>query len=91
MSASISRVGPQMIRCLAVLKGHGGQIQGRWNLSRAVGPHGSNAFGDRIVRRCIHRGWITVTEVPGKRGHLVTMTEEGYEAYRALRAAGRAL
>jgi hypothetical protein len=88
---NISRTGPRMIQCLSVLKGNGGAIQGKWNLARTVGPHGSNAFGDRTVSRCVSRGWIALVEVPGKRGYLVTMTDEGYEAYRSLQEAGRAL
>lgn len=55
------RPGQRMIWALRVLAANGGEMYGKWNLARAVGPHGSNSFGDRIVRRCVARGYIALT------------------------------
>lgn len=49
-----------MLDALNVLA-YSGPVVGKWNLARQVGPHGSDAYGDRIVMRCIRAGLIDFT------------------------------
>ncbi len=58
---------------------HSGPVVGKWNLARRVGPHGSNAYGDRIVMRCIRAGLIDFT-VDGRAVYTLTLSDVGREA-----------
>ena len=58
---------------------HSGPVVGKWNLARRVGPHGSNAYGDRIVMRCIRAGLIDFT-VDGRGVYTLTLSDVGREA-----------
>lgn len=74
-------IGPRMTQALGILKAHGGTITGKWNLARAVGPHGSNIYGDRTVMRCVARGLIALdgTGNGGRNGaYAVHLTPAGY-------------
>ena len=55
---------------------HSGPVVGKWNLARRVGPHGSNAYGDRIVMRCIRAGLIDFT-VDERGVYTLTLSDAG--------------
>ena len=74
-AARSPRIGPRMLDALNVLA-YSGPVVGKWNLARRVGPHGSNAYGDRIVMRCIRAGLIDF--VLDERGvYTLTLSDAG--------------
>ena len=50
------RPGPRTVAAVAFVAAHPGTV--KHAVAVAVGPHGSNAFGDRIVLRAIGRALI---------------------------------
>lgn len=50
------RVGPRMMQAVRYVQRHPGCS--KHEVARAVGPHGSNAFGDRTVKRAMGAGLI---------------------------------
>jgi hypothetical protein len=77
------RVGPKMRWALDILAARGGTMQGKWNLARSVGPHGSNSYGDRVVMRCVDAGLIKLSgDAWGPRGYTLTLTDAGRAALK---------
>ena len=73
------RIGPKMFAAVYTLAVRfGGSLRGKHNLAKAVGPHGSNNFGDRIVWRAICAGLIA-TETDEKGIHTLTLTDAGLD------------
>jgi len=73
------RIGPRMIQACKILLSKGGTMTGKHGLAVAVGPHGSNAFGDRIVMRCVRAGLIELSGDPHSRqGYTLTLTGRGH-------------
>jgi hypothetical protein len=59
----------------------GGTMRGKARLARAVGPNGSNYYGDRIVMRCVDAGLIELSGDPWSQGgYTLTITEKGLSA-----------
>ena len=55
------RVGPKMLQAYEYISAHRGCS--KYEVSRAVGPHGSTFYGWRIVQRCIEANMITAVRV----------------------------
>lgn len=81
------RVGPCMEHCLRLLEHRPFATQ--WELSLATGPHGSNAYGYQIVRRCVDRGLIAfdAATANGRTLGRPILTDHGREVLERLRAA----
>lgn len=71
------RIGPKMAEACWRLDSWGGACSSKHRLARAVGPHGSNAFGDRIVWRAIHAGLIDYEVHPTTGVYTLTLTDAG--------------
>lgn len=52
----MKRIGPKMREALIYVQTHPGCS--KHEVAKAVGPHGSNAFGDRVVLRTLAAGLI---------------------------------
>jgi hypothetical protein len=71
-------VGPRMRYALSILSARGGEIQGKVNLARKIGPRGSQRYGEETVQRCVSDGYIRLVgdpDAPG--GYLVVITDAG--------------
>jgi hypothetical protein len=74
------QVGPKMHSALKLLN-RNGPYPNMNQLATTVGPNGSSQFGYRIIKRCKHKGLLTVDDeheqaTPGSRGAVV-LTEKG--------------
>ena len=61
----MQRIGHKMALVIALASN--GPIA-RIDVARRVGPHGSLCCGYATVNRCIARGLVTTTTIPGRRG-----------------------
>ena len=74
-----SRLGLQMYEAVQYLHAH--PYASQWELCKAIGPHGSNAYGYRILLRCANEDKFG----PGSRPQLISrrtrtqseMTQDG--------------
>lgn len=69
------RIGPQMISAVRFVEAHPGCRQ--YEVAQAVGPHGSNGFGTRIVRRAEAAGLIRYED--GPRAYRLFATDAGLD------------
>lgn len=54
------RIGYRMRQAVEYVSRHGGAAPSRLSVARAVGPHGSTAYGYRTVNRAIRAGLLTL-------------------------------
>jgi hypothetical protein len=71
------RIGDRMHSATAYVAGHPGCS--KYEVSVAVGPHGSNSYGDRIVLRAIRAGLIENRSPEGSWFYALHVTDAGRE------------
>lgn len=86
------RVGPKMLAALAYVDHRDGVVQSMNVIAKAVGPHGSQDYGYRIVNRCKSKGLLAIDAEhdaanPHGRGAVV-LTDKGRDVLAA-REGGR--
>ena len=81
---NINRIGPAQRTVLRILVQNGGRYYGKTALAAMVGPNGSSAFGGQTIERCLHHGWIRYERTSEGRGHLVVLTDAGWQVWDQL-------
>lgn len=62
--SGVRRIGPKMLATYEYVRLHRGCSQ--YEVSKAVGPHGSNFYGWRTVQRALAANMITAVKVGGR-------------------------
>lgn len=88
MTEDISRAGWRMMFALSCLREAGGEVTGRVEFARKVGPNGSARYGGDVIDRCIARGWISATIARSPRPTTLRLTQSGREALQLWRKDG---
>jgi hypothetical protein len=68
-------IGPRMLAAARIVYSNGGTMAPKHALAQAVGPNGSNAFGDRIVMRAVRAGLLRLEG--SERRYTVVLTDKG--------------